>query len=126
MNEIDTSVARNLLRDNMGEPINKHINELGSTAHWIYHYGKIIVAFEDADMNILYIFNTTAFLSKYMNDNAWTYDGIVDFESRSQVLYNYNADGELKSAEYLVSELTQDDADKLVEHIEWLLRGDIL
>ena len=63
MNKIDTSVARNLLRDNMGEFINKHINELDSTAHWIYHDGKDIVAFEDADMNILYIFNTTCFLS---------------------------------------------------------------
>lgn len=122
--KIDTSVPRKILSENMGEFIAKHINEFADTAHWIYSDGKDIVAFEDADMNVLYVFNTTAYLSKFMNDNAWTYDGIVDFESRSQVLYNYDADGEFKSADYLVSELTQDDADKLAEHLEWILGGE--
>lgn len=124
MNKIDTSVPRKILSENMGEFVTKHINEFADTAHWIYSYGKDIVAFEDADMNILYVFNTTAYLSKFMNDNAWTFDGLLDFESCSQVLYSYSKTGELKSTEYLVSELTQDDADRLAEHLEWILGGE--
>lgn len=121
--KIDTSTVCKILSQNKGEYITKHINEFADTAHWIYSDGKDIVAFEDADMNILYVFNTTAYLSKFMNDNSWTFDGIVDFESRSQVLYSYGVDGELKSTNYLVSELTQYDADKLAEHLEWILGG---
>ena len=70
---------------------------------------------------IFYFFNTTGFLNKFMNDNSWTFDGIVDFESKSQVLYHYGGDGELKSTEYLVSELSQKDVDMFILHLEWIL-----
>ena len=126
MPKLDTSEARKILADNLGDYINEHINAFSTTPHWIYSDGKKILAFEDVDTNILYIFNTTGFLKKFMNDNSWTFDGIVDFESKSQVLYHYGRDGELKSTEYLVSELSQKDVDMFILHLEWILMEEVL
>ncbi len=124
--KLDTSEARKILADNLGDFINEHIVTFSTTEHWVYLDGIDIVAFEDVSNNILYIFNTTGFLSKFINDNSWTFDGIVDFESKSQVLYHYGTDGELKSTEYLVSELSQNDVDAFAEHLEWILMEEVL
>ena len=126
MSYIDTSKIRELLSENIGEYISPHINELCTTANWIYHDASQIVAYEDAESNTLYIFNTTSYLLKFMHDNSWTYDAIVDFESRSMVQYEYDNDSQLKSTTYFVTELTQEDADILLMEIKYIVDGEKL
>lgn len=95
MPSVDTTILRTFLAEHIGEKISNQIYAFANTPHWLFLDSGNVVAMEDAHRNELYIFDTCKYLMKFVENNSWTYDVILDFDSASSVYYvedKYNED----------------------------------
>ena len=114
MPKIKTYRIENYLTGYVGEKIGNNFYRFGNTVHMIYINDGKVVAFENTIKNEIHIFHTTDFLSKFMQNNWWTYDKICDYESGGLVINTPTTEeGKLYDSEVKPNWLHQRDADKL-------------
>lgn len=113
---IDVRTAQKICMENKGKQISKNVYLFGDTAHYVFIDETGVVAFEDYDTNTLYVFFDDETTRKYLEDYGWTFDTIVIFPRDIQV--------KIQNANYLESELSQEDADVLCQHLDWILGGE--
>lgn len=123
---LNVEKVRDYLAKHLGDKVgsNDNIYFLDRTMHWVYVDDNNVVAFEDTDENTLYIFSTVEYLLKFVHNNAWTFDKIVDFESKSTVYYEVDQfTDEMLASHMVVGNVTQDDAEALYDLVVELTEG---
>ena len=121
MPKIDTTEVKEFLMENLSEQVADNIYYYSVTGCWIFVENNQPVAFEDADANYLYIFDTVEYLRKFVQDNSWTYDVIVDFESGSTCYYVEDQNDEHTITSHMeIGNLDQTDVEYFMHRLFYL------
>lgn len=119
MSKVNTSKLRDLLSRHIGNAITEGVHECSKdTRFWLYCKGTDILAFDDLRRNELYIFDTPSFLRRYVLNNGWTYDLILDFDSGASCYYVQEyRDNQVTNSCMEFGKVTEEDAEELYHRI---------